>query len=133
VTVIDASSLAKYMLRENNWRKIRKHLEADVYSLNLALAEVSNAIWKHHVLYGRISEREALAAFEAVKLLKDVVVFESFEDHLDRAMEISREHTIPVYDALYLSQAEEHGSMVTSDAAQRDVARTMEVEVEYIE
>lgn len=133
MTVIDASSLAKYMLRENNWRKIREHLEADVYSLNLALAEVSNAIWKHHVLYDRISEGEAMAAFEAVKLLKDVVVFESFEDHLDRAMEVSREHNIPVYDALYLSQADEHGGIVTSDKWQRDVAHTMNISVEYID
>lgn len=133
MTVIDASSLAKYLLREDNWRTIREHLEADVCSLNLALAEVSNAIWKHHVLYGRISEEEARAAFEAVNLLKDVVVFASCEDYLDKAMDIAREHTIPVYDALYLSQAEEHGTMMTSDAAQRDVAHNMNISVAYIE
>ncbi len=53
VIVIDASSLAKYILREKNWRDVRDHLVDEVFSLNLALAEVSNAVWKHNVLYGK--------------------------------------------------------------------------------
>jgi len=133
VTVIDASSLAKYILREDNWKKIREYLEDEVYSLNLALIEISNALWEHRVLYGRISEGEALVAFEAVKILKDVVIFESFENHLDNAMKISSENKIPVYDALYISQAHKHGKMITSDKLQRDVVHKMKIEVEYIE
>lgn len=131
--VIDASSLAKYILREDNWKKIREYLEDEVYSLNLALVEISNAIWKHHVLYGRISREEALVAFEAVKILKDIVIFESFENHLDNAMEISNDNKIPIYDALYISQAHKHGKIITSDKLQRDIADKMEIEVEYIE
>jgi len=133
VTVIDASSLAKYILREDNWEEIRKYLEDEVYSLNLALIEISNAIWKHHVLYTRISKEEAMVAFEAAKILKDVIIFESFENHLGNAMKISSENKIPVYDALYISQAHKHGKMVTSDKLQRDVAHKMKIEVEYIE
>lgn len=133
MTVIDASSLAKYILREDNWKKIRECLEDEVYSLNLALIEISNALWKHHVLYGRISEGEALVAFEAVNILKDIVIFESFENHFDNAMEISNDNKIPVYDALYISQAQKHGKMITSDKLQRDAAHKMKIEVEYIE
>ncbi|KAA0006350.1 MAG: type II toxin-antitoxin system VapC family toxin, partial [Thermoplasmata archaeon] len=87
--VIDASSLAKYILKENNWGKIRKYLEEDICSLNLALVEISNAIWKHHVLYHEFNKKEAMLAFEAAKILKDVIIFESFENHLDNAMKIS--------------------------------------------
>lgn len=57
--VIDASSLTKYILREENWRRVREYLLDDPYSLTLALAEVSNAIWKHHVLYRRISKKRS--------------------------------------------------------------------------
>ncbi|HEC77293.1 MAG TPA: PIN domain-containing protein [Thermoplasmatales archaeon] len=133
MTVIDASSLAKYILREDNWKKIREYLEDEVYSLNLALFEISNAIWKHYILYGKISGEEAMVAFEAAKILKDIVIFESFEDHLDNAMKISNDNKIPVYDALYISQAHKHGKMITSDKLQRDVADKMGIEVEYIE
>ena len=133
MTVIDASSLAKYILREDNWKKIRGYLEDEIYSLNIALLEISNAIWKHHILYGRISGEEATAAFEAVKILKDVVIFESFENHLGNAMRISSENKIPVYDALYISQAYKHGKIITSDKLQRDVAHKMKINAEYIE
>jgi len=133
VTVIDASSLAKYILREDNWKTIRDYLEDEVYSLNLALVEISNAIWKHHVLYGRISEEEAMVAFEAAKILKDIVIFESFESYLDNAMKISNDNKIPMYDALYISQAYKYGKMITSDKLQRDIAPKMKIEVEYIE
>lgn len=133
MTVIDASSLAKYILREVNWEKIREYLENEVYSLNIALVEISNAIWKHRVLYDRISEEGAMAAFEAVKILKDIVIFESFEGYLDNAMEISYDNKIPIYDALYISQAHKYGKIITSDKLQRDVAHKMKIEVEYIE
>jgi len=133
VTVIDASSLAKYILREDNWEKLRKYLEYEVYSLNIALVEISNAIWKHNVLYNRISRKEAMVAFETVKILKDIVIFESFENYLDNAMEISNDNKIPVYDALYISQAQKHGRIITSDKLQREVADKMGIEVEYIE
>jgi len=133
VIVIDASSLAKYILKENNWGKIRKYLEEDICSLNLALVEISNAIWKHHVLYHEFNKKEAMLAFEAVRLLKDIVILESFENYLGSAMEISNKHGIPIYDALYLSQAQKHRRIITSDKLQRDVAGKMGIEVEYVE
>ncbi len=131
--VIDASSLAKYILREDNWRKIRKYLEKEICSLNLALVEISNAIWKHYALYHKFTEEEAILAFEAVKLLNDVVIFEPFENYLGDAMKISNKYKISIYDALYISQAHKYRKIITSDKLQRDVASKMKIMVEYVE
>jgi len=113
--VIDATSLARYILREDNREKIRDYLAGKSYSLTLVMAKVSNAIWKHYVLYEVISSEGAETIFNALKKLKDVVVFEHFEKHLDDAIKISLEKKISVYDALYLAQAKVFGSLLTSD------------------
>lgn len=103
--VIDASSLAKYIPREENWLAIERYLrESDLCSIILALAEVSNAIWKHHVLYRSILDKEAEIMFKALERLKeDVVIFEPFENYLSDTVEIAVEKSVPIYDALYLA------------------------------
>ncbi|MFA4662827.1 type II toxin-antitoxin system VapC family toxin [Pyrococcus kukulkanii] len=133
--VIDASSLAKYILREGNWEKVREYLLDEPYSLTLALAEVSNAIWKHHTLYKRISRKEVEIMFTALKKLReDVVIFEPFETYLGMAMDISTSERIPIYDALYLAQAKRYGVLLlTSDERQWEVALKLGVKARYIE
>jgi predicted nucleic acid-binding protein len=41
VIVIDASAIAKYVLKEEHWEQVRDYLTAELRSLDLALAEVS--------------------------------------------------------------------------------------------
>jgi len=54
VIVIDASAITKYVLKEEHWEQVRNYLTAEPCSLDLALAEVSNAIWKHQVIYRKM-------------------------------------------------------------------------------
>ena len=132
VIVIDASSLAKYILREDNWERVRVYLLNEPYSLTLALAEVSNAIWKHYVLYNKISHEVAKTMFDALKKLRDVVVFEPIEKYLDDAMDISMEEGVTVYDALYLAQAKEIGYLLTSDEKQWKIAKKIGIQSKFI-
>ncbi|AAL81476.1 PIN domain-containing protein [Pyrococcus furiosus DSM 3638] len=132
--VIDASSIAKYILREENWEKVRKYLLDKPYSLTLALAEVSNAIWKHYVLYKAISIEEAKLMYEALKRLEeDVITFEPLENYLWDAMNIAISWGIPIYDALYLAQAKKYGKLLTSDKEQWKIAKKLGIKVEYVE
>ena len=132
--VIDASSLAKYILREENWEKVREYLLGEAYSLTLALAEISNAIWKHHVLYKVISSKEVGIMLDALRKLKEnVVIFEPFENYLETGMKISINEKIPVYDALYLAQAKKYGSLLTSDEKQWEIAKKIGIKAEYVE
>ena len=130
---IDASSLAKYILREENWRDVRDHLMNDVFSLSLALAEVSNAIWKHSVLYGEVSKKQANKMFKALEKLRDVVIFEPFEKYLGNAVKIAMDKKITVYDALYIAQARDMGKLITSDDRQKRVAEELGIDVIFIE
>ena len=133
VIVIDASSLAKYVLREENWKEVRNYLLEESRSLSLALAEVSNAIWKHCVLYGRISREQASKMFKALDKLKDVVSFEPFQKYLENAVNIAMDNKITVYDALYIAQAMETGKLLTSDDRQKSVADNLGIDVIFID
>ncbi len=133
VIAIDASSLAKYILREENWRDVRDHLMNEVFSLNLALAEVSNAIWKHNVLYGEVSKKQADKMFKALEKLRDVVIFEPFEKYLGNAVKIAMDKKITVYDALYITQAKVIGKLITSEDKQKRVAKELGIDVIFIE
>lgn len=44
--VIDSSILAKFILREEGWERIRDVISRKPYTLELAMEEVANAIWR---------------------------------------------------------------------------------------
>jgi predicted nucleic acid-binding protein len=44
VFVIDSSTIAKFLLKEEEWRKVKEIIIEKPYTLDLALKEVANAI-----------------------------------------------------------------------------------------
>ena len=134
MTVIDASALAKYLLRERGWESVEPHLERGAYSLDLAIKEVANAIWKHAVARRRIGLETARKLYRALRLLVDegVVVLEPEERYVDEAFEIALSTGLPVYDALYVAQARAKGGLVTADEGQARVARSLGVRVHVV-
>lgn len=132
--VIDASAIAKYVLKEEHWEQVRGYLTAEPRSLDLALAEVSNAIWKHQVIYRKISSSEATVLFKVLqKLGADVLILESFAGYLRGATEIAVKEKLTIYDALYIVQAQRYGHFVTSDDFQRKIAVKLGLDVVFIE
>ncbi|NJE10266.1 type II toxin-antitoxin system VapC family toxin [Thermococcus sp. MAR1] len=130
--VIDASVLAKYVLLEPGWELVEELFFKDVVSLDYALAEVSNALWKHHVLYGEISLEEFNKRSKVVDALPNVVVLENGMQYLAKSRGISVNHRIPIYDALYIAQALKYGKLATSDEKQGKIAEKLGVEVTYL-
>ena len=59
-TVVDASVVAIYMLREEGWHRAREILATRPYTVKLALKEVANAIWKRATLLRDVSREEAV-------------------------------------------------------------------------
>lgn len=132
--VIDASAIAKYVLKEEHGEQVRDYLTAEPRSLDLALAEVSNAIWKHQVIYRKISSSEATVLFKVLqKLGADVLILESFAGYLRGATEIAVKEKLTIYDALYIVQAQRYGHFVTSDDFQRKIAAKLGLDVVFIE
>jgi predicted nucleic acid-binding protein len=133
VIVIDASSLAKYILREEKWEEVERHLAAETCSLTLALAEVSNAIWKHCIIYSAVSVEEAEIMFKALNETVEVITYEPLENYISRAQKIAIEESITLYDALYMAQAEKYGRILTSDGKQKNSAEKRGIKVEFID
>jgi len=131
--VVDASALAKYLLREEGWRSVERYLERGVYSVSYVVKEVANAVWKHSVVHGRIDASLALELYRVLKMLiGDVVVLEPQENYLDEAVRIAFENSVTVYDALYIAQALSKGELLTADTRQARVARMLGVVVHEV-
>jgi len=130
VIVVDASALAKYLLRESGWRRVEDYLRGDAYTLDHVVKEVANAIWKHAVLRHAISVELALELYHALRsLASDVLVVEDQDRYLDKAFSIAVDEKVTVYDALYIAQALDKGSLLTADEKQARVARRLGVEM----
>ncbi len=133
--VIDASTLAKYLLREENWEQIEGYLIRGVYSVDHIVKEVANAIWKHVVIRKVISVDLGLKVFYELKKLvsEGVVRLEDQSMYIDRAMEIALTYGITFYDSLYIAQALRYGELLTSDEAQAEVAKALGIKTYFIE
>ncbi len=130
--VIDASSIARYILLEPGWEKVEEFLKNDLVSLEYTLVEVSNALWKHYALYNRIERDEFERRCHVIDFLPSVVLFENPLQYLKEARKIAAETGITVYDALYITQGLRYGTLATSDEKQGKIAKRLGVEVIYL-
>ncbi|RLG87184.1 MAG: PIN domain nuclease [Thermoprotei archaeon] len=133
--VVDASALAKYILKEDNWRNIREVLEEESVSLDHVVKEVANAIWKRSVVLNQEPPDVARTRLQLLKRLvnEGIVGIENELEYLDKAFEIAVENGITVYDALYIAQAIAHrAELLTSDKKQAEVAKRLGLKVRYV-
>jgi predicted nucleic acid-binding protein len=135
VIVIDASTLAKFILREKNWERVYEVLSKETISVDHVVKEVANAIWKHYSIYKACSLDVAVKRFQLLRKIIDeeLVSLESELKYLDKAFEIAAQNNISVYDALYIAQAITRSiPLATSDKRQADIAEKIKVQVVYI-
>ena len=134
--VVDSSSLAKFILREEGWEKIEAILAEDrAVTLELALTEVLNAIWRHAVLLGSFPLDVAREKIEVLVELVESGVLEVVEQrgHLRDAFEIAATQKVTVYDALFIAlAASTRATLVASDARQAEVAESLGVNVKLV-
>lgn len=130
--VIDSSSLAKYVNRENNWDKVRELLKEDCTTLELALKEVGNSLWKRVI-------RKEIPIDAAISVYKDFVNLRPFriasqENIYVKALQLAIKTNIPLYDTLFIELSRTlNVQLVTSDDRQAEVSKKLGVEVIYIE
>ena len=134
--VIDASSLAKYVLHEENWEKVGAFIKErrPLYSIDHIVKEVGNALWKHCKLREAIDEAKAIELYQALLKLIDtgVIILESEMGFIRAALRIALEHEITLYDSLYIAQAQKYGELLTSDRSQAEVADKLGIKVYLI-
>ncbi len=131
--VIDASALVKYLLHESGWEKVSFYVRnmKPLYSVDHVLKETLNALWKYSYTFNMIEKSHAILLYR--KLLKviekGVIVIEHENNYLDKALEISLNEGITIYDSLYIAQALKYGELLTSDSMQAKKAEKYRIEV----
>ncbi|PVU76130.1 toxin VapC [Sulfolobus islandicus] len=121
---MDASVIAKYVTKEKGWNRITELLK-DSETLDLALVEVSNVIWKKVVLTNEITLQDANKAIMIIKeYLPQLLTVNKSVKLLERAIDMSIREKLTIYDSLYIALAESKRSkLLTSDKKQYEVAR----------
>jgi predicted nucleic acid-binding protein len=121
VRVIDSSSLIKFFSREEGWEKVAEVMREGVVTLDLAVKEVANALWRkissnevsHQATQAKIrdpAEEEAIPLISQNKLVAQALI-------------LAVNAKIAVYDALFLIAAKElKTELVTSDKKQVEAA-----------
>ena len=126
--VVDASALIAFFLREEGWEEIASFMVRTA-SVDHAVKEFYNALWKSMRLRGVISEAEAREVMDLFESYREKnMVIEPEEEYVKHAFEIALRHDVTVYDALYVAQALQRGEpLLTLDKKQRAVASRMGV------
>lgn len=127
--VLDASAITTYLIeqasRDRVYRVMRDTLDrgAKLFTADIAYVEVANALWRACALRGLIDEegvKESLGSLYGLPL--EAVRQEG--GLVKRAVEISLESGLSVYDSIYVSVAErENAAVYTLDKKQYMGAR----------
>ena len=128
--VVDASILVAFFLRESGWRSLAKYLTRTI-SLDMAVKEFYNAVWKAVLVRKSLSVDEASRVIELFrKYLSGNMVLENELDYIDQGFQIALKEGITVYDALYISLAlEKNAPLASLDNKQRRVAERLDIQV----
>ena len=128
--VADSSALISFFLREPRWREVKEYLDF-VVTIELSKKEIYNAIWKAHVLRGRLNRNHVDRALELVKdYFECCVILENQDPLLDKALELAILNKLTVYDSLFITVSLVRGlPLVTLDERQRKVAEKVGVKV----
>ena len=129
--VIDTSALLAYIFREDDYKTIGQMLLKGVVSLDLILKESLNVILTR-LKRKDITEKEAEIMYDALKSLIDTNVKIIEQDEvIGEAFHIAKEHSITMYDSLYLALAKKLGyDLITLDKFQSKVASGLGVGLE---
>jgi len=89
VTVIDASALAIFVLKEDGWKDVAEYLKAGTWSADHVVKEDANAVWKRFRC-GETSSEEAEIMLKVLKKIveKSVKIVDELE-YMDGAIEIT--------------------------------------------
>lgn len=128
VTVIDASALVAFVLREEAWESVEGVLHEGPTSTELLPGEAANAVLTAR-RRKRIDPSEAGDALRLVRELSEVAVhLVRTAPLLDAAWEIANREDITIYDAMYIALARrERTALASRDKAQLNAARSIGV------
>jgi predicted nucleic acid-binding protein len=128
VIVVDSSALSKYFLKEEEWMEVKEHIERVSISLEMALKEACNALWKR-VRRGEVEEEVALNMVKAIAEW-EILKMADQRELMEEAFKVAVREELPLYDSLFIALAKMRGlPLLTSDERQAESASSEGVEV----
>ncbi len=134
--VLDASFLVKLVVEEEGSeqaeRLVLKWLSRGekLTTIDIALAEAANALWKHYSIHRDLGLEEFKEAIKDLQLLWNKITHHPTSQLLPQAVEEAVSLNITVYDALYLSAAiRENAVLATFDSKLAEKAREKGLQV----
>ena len=105
-------------------KRIMEILREKPYTIELAVKEVANSIWKRVKLLKDIDENKALTILgDLLKLTRTALRIEPQDIYLGQALEIALKNDATIYDSLFIAQAlTKKAILVTSDKKQAQIA-----------
>lgn len=127
--VIDSSALAKFLLKEEGWDRVREIIIKRPYTLELAVKEVANAIWRRVSLLKDINIEKAITLLnDLLELKKKLLIIEPQDIYIKQAFEIAVKEKITIYDALFMAQASmKQATLISSDKEQCEIAEKLDI------
>ncbi|MEM4971538.1 MAG: type II toxin-antitoxin system VapC family toxin [Sulfolobales archaeon] len=114
--MLDASFLVKLVLEERGSGEVRRLVRSWVRdrevmaTIDLALPEALNAIWKHCLKVGDLGWEEAVRSVEDLLKLWSTLKVYSSREIAEEAFKLALEEGITVYGALYVQLAKSAGA-----------------------
>jgi predicted nucleic acid-binding protein len=75
VRVVDSSAIVKYYVRELGWERVREIMKEGVVTLNFAIIEIANALWRKIM-------RNGMSVDIAKEIVEDLVIRRGFSYHM---------------------------------------------------
>jgi len=119
--VLDASVIAKLIMREENYEEAGRKILEDGETLDLAMIEVANTVLKYF-MRGEIKLAEAEERYGELVDLFNVLSVRKSIDFLGRAFEASLKLQITIYDSLYIVSSDR---LITADSKQAKAAMSL--------
>ena len=128
--ILDSNVLIKLIVNEPNSEKARRRIREAIeenfslYTIDIALAESLNALWKHVKLHRDLQKREAESAAKDLKELYDSLNVITTRELLDESVETALTWDITVYDSLYVAAAKKlRATLYTADQKLYNVSK----------
>ena len=120
--VIDSSVLVKYFSREDGWEIARKFIIDGGITLDLALKELGNALWKKSI-------KKEIEPETIIQILRDIInekpiIIEPETRYLLEALKYAIKNKITIYDSLFIVLAKNKKlELVTAVRRQAETAK----------
>ncbi|MEM1655362.1 MAG: type II toxin-antitoxin system VapC family toxin [Nitrososphaerota archaeon] len=119
--VLDASVIAKLIMREENYEEAGRKILEDGETLDLAMIEVANTVLKYF-MRGEIKLAEAEERYGELVDLFNVLDVKRATNFLGQAFEASLKLQITIYDSLYIVSSDR---LITADSEQAKAAMSL--------